>query len=199
MIRILVKPQVFNEHVFLPPLSDHPIPERITNDPGLFPFFKSVLGAIDGSHVPAHVPSTQRDPFWNRKGYTSFNVLAACYFDLCFIYVLSGWEGSASDSYLWQKAIASALKLPEKRRLLADAGFGFSRHLLVPYRGVRYHLKEYEAGTKRCVALALLSFTEGTVALLTDACALLAALVMPRSYTTADMQERGVSLSAYSE
>ena len=34
----------------------------------------------------------------NRHGTISQNVLAACNFDLEFIYVLSGWEGSVHDS-----------------------------------------------------------------------------------------------------
>jgi hypothetical protein len=29
--------------------------------------------------------------------------------------------------------------------LLGDSGYGLSRHVLVPYRGVRYHLKEFAA------------------------------------------------------
>ncbi|CAD6976941.1 unnamed protein product [Tilletia controversa] len=125
-----------------------PVADRITGDPGLFPFFKDVIGAIDGSHVPAHAPLKIRDRFWNRKGRTSFNVLAACDFDMCFIYILGGWEGSASDSLLWQKAQDAGLKLGNKK-LLGDAGFGFSSNLLIPYRGVRYHLKEYSVGTRR--------------------------------------------------
>ncbi|CAD6938294.1 unnamed protein product [Tilletia caries] len=60
----------------------------------------------------------------------------------------TGWEGSASDSLLWQKAQDAGLKLGNKK-LLGDAGFGFSSNLLIPYRGVRYHLKEYSVGTRR--------------------------------------------------
>ncbi|KAE8221882.1 hypothetical protein CF326_g8476, partial [Tilletia indica] len=108
-----------------------------------------VVGAIDGSHVRAHAPTVERDRFWNRKGWTSFNVLAACDFDLCFTYVLSGWEGSASDSFLWARALEGGLQLATGKQLLGDAGFGFSDKLLIPYRGVRYHLKEYATGTRR--------------------------------------------------
>ncbi|CAD6942074.1 unnamed protein product [Tilletia laevis] len=147
VLRALLSPRVYSKYVRLP--SRHsPVADRITGDPGLFPFFKDVIKAIDGSHVPAHAPLKIRDRFWNRKGRTSFNVLAACDFDMCFIYILSGWEGSASDSLLWQKAQDAGLKLGNKK-LLGDAGFGFSSNLLIPYRGVRYHLKEYSVGTRR--------------------------------------------------
>lgn len=49
-------------------------------------------------HVPAHVPAKEQSRFRNRKGVLSQNVLAACTFDLKFIFVYPGWEGSAADS-----------------------------------------------------------------------------------------------------
>ena len=41
----------------------------------------------------------------NRKGFLSQNVLAACSFDLQFIYILSGWEGSAHDAKVLNDAL----------------------------------------------------------------------------------------------
>ncbi|CAD6935088.1 unnamed protein product, partial [Tilletia laevis] len=75
VLRALMKAKVYRRHVYLPPPSA-PVPARITDDPGLNPFFKKVIGAVDGSHVPAHAPAALRKSFWNRKGKTSFNVLA---------------------------------------------------------------------------------------------------------------------------
>ncbi|CAD6984303.1 unnamed protein product [Tilletia controversa] len=150
VLRALMKPKVYRRHAYLPPPSA-PVPVRITEDPGLNPFFKKVIGAVDGSHVPAHAPAAFRESFWNRKGKTSFNVLAVCDFDMCFTYVLSWWEGSAADSSLWQKALENGLRLPAGKMLLGDSGFPLSPHLLIPYRGVRYHLKEYSAGTKSVI------------------------------------------------
>ena len=51
----------------------------------------------------------------NRHGIQSQNVLAACDFDLQFIYVLSGWEGSAHDSKLLNDALSRriGLKVPQ--------------------------------------------------------------------------------------
>lgn len=52
----------------------------------------------------------------NRKGQLSQNVLAACNFDLEFIYVLSGWEGSAHDAKVLQDALtrnSNRLQVPE--------------------------------------------------------------------------------------
>lgn len=49
-------------------------------------------------HIPAHVPAKDQSRFRNRRGVLSQNVLAACTFDLKFIFIYPGWEGSAADS-----------------------------------------------------------------------------------------------------
>ena len=66
-----------------------------------------------------------------------------------FTYVLAGWEGSAADGRVWEDARRSDLRIPEGRYYLADAGFPSCDALMVPYRGVRYHLKEWALGNQR--------------------------------------------------
>ncbi|KAL0346368.1 UNVERIFIED_CONTAM: hypothetical protein Scaly_1652800 [Sesamum calycinum] len=55
-----------------------------------------------------------------------------------------GWEGSAADSRVLRDAITrpTGLKIPRGMNLSQFNGEGFSS----PYRGVRYHLKEWESG-----------------------------------------------------
>ena len=43
--------------------------------------------------------------------------------------------------------------MPLEKYLLADAGFGGSDTLLVPYRGVQYHLKEWRQANLRSAAV----------------------------------------------
>lgn len=64
----------------------------------LLPSDQDCIGVIDGMHIPAHVPAKDQSRFRNRKGILSQNVLAACTFDLQFIFVYPGWEGSVADS-----------------------------------------------------------------------------------------------------
>ena len=64
------------------------------------------MGAIDGTHVPANVPVEIQEKFQGRKEGTTQNVLAAITFDLKFIYVLAGWEGSAHDSRVLGDALS---------------------------------------------------------------------------------------------
>ncbi|KAK9114131.1 hypothetical protein Syun_020928 [Stephania yunnanensis] len=67
----------------------------------------------------------------NRHGFTSQNVLAACNFDLEFIYVLSGWEGSAHDSRILTDVLSrrNGLKVPQGKYFLVDCGFPNRRQL----------------------------------------------------------------------
>ena len=87
----------------------------------------------------------------NRKGYLSQNCLFVCDLDFFFVYTLTGWDGSTADATLWNDAHTSDLLMPQGKYLLADAGFGTSDALLVPYRGVRYHLKEWRQASLRYI------------------------------------------------
>lgn len=85
----------------------------------------------------------------NRKGFIGQNVLAACNFALLFVYILSGWEGSASDSQIFNYARKWDFAVPAGKYYLADAGFPLCDVLMVPYRGIRYHLKEWGNAQQR--------------------------------------------------
>ena len=79
----------------------------------------------------------------------SQNVLGVVNFDMLFTYVLAGWEGSAHDSRVLDDAKGKGLPMLPGKYYLGDAGYALSRMCLTPYRGVRYHLKEWEAGNRR--------------------------------------------------
>jgi hypothetical protein len=66
-----------------------------------------------------------------------------CGFDLDFKYSLCGWEGSASDVRVYEEALTRGLIIPEGKYILGDLGYPYRGKLLVPYRGVRYHLAEW--------------------------------------------------------
>lgn len=122
------------------------IAPRIGKDPKYMPFFKDCIGALDGTHVMATTPTGTNPARWrNRKGYLSQNVLFVCSLDMTYLYVLPGFEGSAHDSFVLSHAQQRAQELfsiPPGKFYLADAGYTLTDSLLVPYRGVRYHLKE---------------------------------------------------------
>ncbi|WCJ38243.1 hypothetical protein M5689_019315 [Euphorbia peplus] len=121
------------------------IPAKIRESTRFNPFFKDCIGAIDGTHIPAMVQVQDVSSYRNRHGFQSQNVLAACNFDLQFMYVLSGWEGSAHDSKLLNDALSrrNRLVVPQGKYFLVDCGFANRRQFLAPLRGVRYHLKDF--------------------------------------------------------
>ena len=60
-----------------------------------------------------------------------------------FTFLLTGWEGSAHDQRVLQDARYNhRLELPSSKYYLGGAGYSSSSLVMVPYRGVRYHLKE---------------------------------------------------------
>ncbi|WCJ29879.1 hypothetical protein M5689_011482 [Euphorbia peplus] len=121
------------------------VPSEIFTNKILYPYFKDCVGAIDGTHIRVKVSNTDAPKYRGRKEYPTQNVLAACNFDLKFTYVLAGWEGTASDSRIIKDALSRdlPLKIPEGKYYLVDAGFMLRSGLITPYRGERYHLKEY--------------------------------------------------------
>lgn len=138
---------LYSEYVVLPgPYTK--TSSKILDDPKFRPF-RHCIGAIDGSHIPAKVKESIQSRWRNRKGYISQNILAACDFDMEFVYVCAGWEGSAHDGRVYQFAINNDFIIPDGKYYLADAGYGLKRGLLTPYRGIRYHLKEQGRASQR--------------------------------------------------
>jgi len=78
----------------------------------------------------------------NLKGFYLQNCLFGCTFNFMFFYVLTEWEGSASDAHIFQDALIKGLSIPEGWYYLADAKFPHCPQLLVFYQGICYHLAE---------------------------------------------------------
>ncbi|MQL94150.1 hypothetical protein Taro_026808, partial [Colocasia esculenta] len=63
------------------------------------------IGAIDGTHIPAHILREKQARYRNRKGVISQNVMGVCCFDLVFQYVGVGFEGAAADMAVLRRAM----------------------------------------------------------------------------------------------
>ncbi|XP_047937792.1 protein ANTAGONIST OF LIKE HETEROCHROMATIN PROTEIN 1-like [Salvia hispanica] len=113
-------------------------------------WFKGCLGALDGTYINVRVPIADTPRYRNRKGQVSTNTLAVCDRRLRFVYVLPGWEGSAGDSRILRDAISRplGLKVPKDCYYLCDNAYANSEGFITPYKGVRYHLKEWGPGTQ---------------------------------------------------
>lgn len=124
-------------------------PPEIRKNPKLFPYFEGCRGVMDGVQFDGWVHEDDSDRYRSRKGRISQNVLACSDFKLRFIYILTGWEGSAADSRVFEYARKTGLTLPPGQYFLADAGFPLCDLLMTPYCGVRYHLKEWGRGNQK--------------------------------------------------
>ncbi|KAL8460816.1 hypothetical protein ACS0TY_032355 [Phlomoides rotata] len=124
-------------------VTPQPIPDDSTDH--RWGKFKGCLGALDGTHVEVHVPTGDKGRYRNRKGQISVNVLGVVDTNMKFVYVLTGWEGSAADSRVLRDAInrTSGLKVPRGNYYLCDNGYPNCEGFLTPYKGIRYHLSEW--------------------------------------------------------
>ncbi len=98
---------------------------------------------MDGTHINCCPAAEARHLARNHKGGITQNTLACCSFNMRFQYILSGLDGCTADASIYNDACITDLQIPEGKYYLADAGFGIYDSLLVPYRGVRYHLAEW--------------------------------------------------------
>ena len=170
-------------------LPENQIPTTISSNPKFYPFFSDCIGALDGTHIAAKVPAYQAAAYRNRKGFLSQNVLACCEFDdLLFTYVLAGWEGSAHDGAVLGAAFDSGFEVPKEKYYLGDAGFGLAPYCLTPYRGVRYHLREWGKGNERYQNHILLHETE-----------LIIVLKMPKNFSIYVTLLYGMQLKGFLE
>lgn len=106
---------------------------------------------MDGTHINCCPPLNERHLARDRKGGVTQNTLACCGFNMRFQYILSGMDGCTADGSMYHDARLSDLTIPEGKYYLADAGFGMCYSLLIPYRGIRYHLAEWGRASVRCV------------------------------------------------
>jgi hypothetical protein len=66
-------------------------------------------------------------------------------FDLNFIFISCGWEGSTSDAGVLRSAISKGFSALEGKFYLVDGGYENTSSFIAPYRGVRYRLSEFRS------------------------------------------------------
>ncbi|XXG47039.1 hypothetical protein AAC387_Pa02g1748 [Persea americana] len=74
--------------------------------------------------------------------------MAACSFDMKFVQVQASWEGSAAGSIVLQAAERSGFYIARGRCYLVDAEYANAPSYIAPFRGVRYHLREFARGNR---------------------------------------------------
>ena len=121
MVIIFSSAPFYTTYIHMPAPDE--VQAEIRSNPRFWPYFKDVIGTLDGSHIHTAPASMERSAFWNRKGFVSHNCLFACNFGLLFTYALTGWEGSANDACVYQDARSKDLHINAGKYFLADTGF----------------------------------------------------------------------------
>ncbi|XP_042023279.1 uncharacterized protein LOC121770595 [Salvia splendens] len=128
------------------------VPDPVAEDcnDNRWKWFKGCLGALDGTHINLQVLNADKPRYRSRKGQICTNTLAVCDRRMRFVYVLTGWEGSAGDSRVLRDALSrdKGLRVPKGNYYLCDNGYANCEGFLTPYKGVRYHLKEWGPATE---------------------------------------------------
>ncbi|KAI3447016.1 hypothetical protein Pfo_003681 [Paulownia fortunei] len=109
--------------------------------------FNTVLNSIIKLHLLLLVdpkPITEDWHYCNRKWDISVNVLRVCNWDMKFIYVLTGWEGSVANCRVLRDAVTKPNRL--QKFYLCNNGYINGNRFLTLYKCVRYHLKEWGSG-----------------------------------------------------
>ncbi|XP_042513910.1 protein ALP1-like [Macadamia integrifolia] len=141
--KVLVALVKFAGEMVQPP-SFEETPLQIKSNQKYYPFFANCIGVIDGTHVSASIPFAKQAPYRSRrKNEVTQNICAACSFDMCFTYLLAGWEGSANDDQLLQKSIHNPhFKFPNPppgKYYLVDSEYTHMPGYMAPFKNVRYH------------------------------------------------------------
>ncbi|KAK9999730.1 hypothetical protein SO802_019333 [Lithocarpus litseifolius] len=94
------------------------------------------IGAIDGTHVIAVVPTDKSIPYFGRKGYPTQNVMAACDFDMLFTFVLPRWDGSGHNTSIFLDTIRKQSNNfpnpPTGKYYVVDFGYPIMKGSLAP-------------------------------------------------------------------
>jgi DDE superfamily endonuclease len=149
MLIFFLSPPFYTQYVHLPPVGI-PTPTIILNNPKFYPFFKDALGAMDETHINCSASAEMHQAACDQKGGVTQNCLATCGYDMIFYYIFSRWNGSAADSTMFYDACMMDLYIPADKYYLANAGFSLCDALIIPKRGVWYHLAEWGRAQQRC-------------------------------------------------
>ncbi|KAH6835152.1 hypothetical protein C2S53_003637 [Perilla frutescens var. hirtella] len=106
-----------------------PIADDSTND--RWKFFKGY-----DTYIPVKVLQSDKARYRNMKGNVTVNMLAVCDQNMNYVYILTGREGSAADSRVLLDAITrpNGLMVPT-----------------APYKGVMYHLQEWDGASSKLI------------------------------------------------
>ncbi|XP_022846374.1 uncharacterized protein LOC111369125 [Olea europaea var. sylvestris] len=140
---------MLSEHVIRPAWNYNDGVDPHTPHSNKHPLFQDCIGAIDRTHVRTVLPRHECVNFMGRKGVPTQNVLAACDFNLCFMFVLAGYTGNTHDARMLARAIYSPeidfSQSAPRKYYLVDSDFAHQPGYMAPYKGsdILYHFQQF--------------------------------------------------------
>ena len=177
---------IYCAYVQLPP-DDSPFPELVLGtgtQRNFLPYFYECFGALNGTHLLGFTPKLLHTAYRNRKGEVTQNVLMACTLDMRIVYILSGWEGSVSNSCIFEDTWSTDFWVPMRWYYLGNAGYADLDAVLVPYWNMQYYIKEWGSVDSRCMIAVLPSSIYSDISCLN--------LKITKNYTIFDMHSFGM-------
>lgn len=120
------------------------LPKRIRDNDSYMPYFQGCVGAIDGTHIKFRPARPDPKFYLNRNGDMTVISLCAVDFHGVFLAHSTGHFGCYSETSVLDGTVIDGLSFPRGCYFLGDFGYPLSRRILTPYKGVRYHLKEFQ-------------------------------------------------------
>ena len=117
-----LSPPFYTNHAWLPNADTSLLP-KIQENPKVYPFFKDAVGALDRTHLSCNVTAVEQQTAQDHKGTITQNCLAMCDFDLKFLYMFSGWDGSTADFTMFHDTHLTDLFVLQGKYYLTNAGF----------------------------------------------------------------------------
>jgi hypothetical protein len=125
------------------PTSNISISSRILDSFKYSLYFNNYLGTLDRIYIEIYILVKLQSCYCNRKRILLQNVLAVCNFDIQFVYILAGWEGSAYNTRVLTDTQAFySFATPSRKYWLGNRGYRNSKFVIVLYRSIQYYLKE---------------------------------------------------------
>jgi hypothetical protein len=123
--------------------------QRIQQSKKYFPFFKGCIGAIDGTHI--YISLSERgkgDTILKSQRRKDAKRPCCMYFRPPALLRFSWLALTTQDSYK-TLSTRNVFSIPPGKFYLADAGYSCRWPFLVPYHGIRYHLREQNLSNLR--------------------------------------------------
>ncbi|XP_059220599.1 putative nuclease HARBI1 [Stomoxys calcitrans] len=119
-------------------------------------YTKHGIPSVDGTHVRIIAPKSNKDLYYNRKGYYSLNVMLVCDHELRIQYVDASHPGACHDSFIWNNSeLRAHLEKPysiggSSYWLLGDAGYALEPWLMTPHRRPQDGSVEFKFNEVHC-------------------------------------------------